>query len=475
MKELKSTHHLLSIFLIIFNICVIFSQEKTNDIYSERRDLLAGLDENGIFVCFGNSTQPRNSDIDHKFRQASNFYYLTRGENPDCAVIIIPGEKYIFFRSVMPVFMQAYMGPSAENPEVMKADTIADIKDFNEIFNRVYKNEKTVYTIKTENRTALKNFTEYLSKTYPDLKTTDASSYVHKLRMVKQPAEIELLRKSINITCEAVNEIMKAARPGISENELEGILHYTFFKNGSQRYGFHPIVSSGDNLPILHYENNDQIIKNNDLIMADVGAEYGYYSADVTRTFPVNGKFSKEQKEVYDAVLNVINEEISRIKPGTDYRTFEKDTITKLKSELLRLGLITDINAEWQWRLYMLYGQTTHGLGLDTHDVTVSDNNRSFEIKPGMVFAVEPGIYVDKNLFDKLDLLVKINMVNIPASQLNDFKKNISPAFEKYKGICCRIEHDVLVTNTGSEILSLGTPVTTEEIENLMKQKSIFK
>ncbi|NVM04370.1 MAG: aminopeptidase P family protein, partial [Candidatus Helarchaeota archaeon] len=258
-----------------------------------------------------------------------------------------------------------------------------------------------------------------------NFETASVNNKIINLREIKSSSEIELIKKAIEITCEAHKNIMKSAKPGMYEYELEAIMEYTFKKNGARRSGFLPIIASGPYSYILHYNKNDREIDPGEIVVIDIGAEYKMYTADISRTIPISGKFSQRQKEIYNIVLKAHNEAISLIKPGRTKDEIHKKAVDIISEGLVNIGLIKD---KKEYKKYYMHG-TSHPIGLDVHAPSISKT-----LKPGMIITIEPGIYIrEENL-----------------------------------GI--RIEDDILITETGYEILSNSVPVIIEEIENFMQR-----
>jgi Xaa-Pro aminopeptidase len=240
---------------------------------------------------------------------------------------------------------------------------------------------------------------------------------------------------------------MKALRPDLYEYEIEAVLRYVFRKQGSPRHGYAPIVGAGANATVLHYVTNNSLIKEGDLLLIDAGAEFGYFTGDVTRTTPASGRFTKEQAEIYQLVLDAQMASINAVKPGATFQDPHNETVRVLVDGLLRLGLLEgnaeEIIKEEKYKKFYMH-RTSHWLGMDVHDVApykVADEWRKLE--PGMVLTIEPGLYIAEGLED------------VDA---------------RYRGIGVRIEDDVLVTKEGNEVLSARVPKTIEEIEALMAQ-----
>ena len=274
----------------------------------------------------------------------------------------------------------------------------------------------------------------------------DPSEILYEMRLIKSPEEISLMRKAARITAEAHLAIMKALKPGMYEYELEALFDYTCRKNGGVGPSYPTILASGPNATILHYNENNRQIQEDDLILIDAATEYEYYDSDVTRTIPASGKFSDEQKAVYNTVLEAQLAAIEMVKPGNCYKDFNKKAVQVITEGLVKLGLLSGeveklIEDDEHRKFYM--HNAGHWLGLDTHDVgkiKIDGKSRTFE--PGMVITVEPGIYIDAGT------------EGVP---------------EKYWNIGVRIEDDVLVTKDGNKILTAGIPKTIEDIEHFMQ------
>jgi Xaa-Pro aminopeptidase len=263
------------------------------------------------------------------------------------------------------------------------------------------------------------------------------TNILRTLRSVKQPEEIAILEKVVAMSVQGHNEVMKATKPNMTEYQAQAIMEYIFKKNGSEFVGYPSINGSGENSCILHYESNQRLMKNGDLLLSDCAAEYHGYSADVTRTIPVNGKFSPEQKIIYELVLEAQDSAFLQCKSGNASNEPHKAALRVITQGLKKLGIIT---ADADVRTYFPHG-TSHGLGLDVHDPNPP------KLEPGAVFTVEPGIYI------------------APGSKCD----------QKWWSIGVRIEDDILITASGYKNLSAGSPRTVAEIEKMAKQKSIFK
>ena len=273
-----------------------------------------------------------------------------------------------------------------------------------------------------------------------------------RLRQVKSPAEQRLIQHAVNITAESLLRAMSVAGRAKWEYEVEAELDYTFRRRGAEGSGYPSIVGCGTNATTLHYSASSGPCAPGDLLLMDVGAEFGHYSADVTRTFPVSGRFTPAQADIYDAVLAAQEAAMRAAKPGATLADVHNAAADSIRDSLLRLGLITERNST-QYGVWFMHG-TSHWLGLNVHDV--GQTGRKFE--PGMVFTIEPGIYVRA---DALDQLAK-------RPEMRKFVEAVRPAFEKYKHIGVRIEDDVVITPDGHRNMSAAIPRTRAEIESLM-------
>ncbi len=429
------------IWLLFFLFYFIFPNNLLSQIpqeFKERRErLMENFSSESIIMFKGSSETSGNGDVN------DNFYYLTGLENPDCILFLSPGRK-IYIREkreyvkelilVPPQNIQreiwngARLGPEGVMEELGFESSLPNTEYENYFRNLLFQADTLFFEYSPLSLDKpLTRELEIIKKAKERLYKFETASInnnkIIQLREIKSSSEIELIKKAIEITRQAHKNIMKEARPGMYEYELEAILEYTFKKNGARRNGFPPIIGSGPFSCILHYNKNDRKTNSGELVVIDIGAEYKMYSADITRTIPISGKFSQRQKEIYNIVLKAHDEAISLIKPGIRKNEIHNKAVDIISDGLVNLGLIKD---KKEYRKYYMHG-TSHPIGLDVHDPSVSRI-----LKPGMIITIEPGIYIrEENL-----------------------------------GI--RIEDDVLVTETGYEILSKGTPVTIEEIENLM-------
>lgn len=450
----------------------IDAQTLNKDIFSQRRQKLMEQMDGGIAIFKNTKIVYRNGDTEYPYRSDSDFYYLTGFDYPEAAFILLPNEdkKFIMFVQPESPFTLLWKGDIHgvdEIRDVFGVDTSFIIDQFDDVMRGYLRGKDKIYFNIKEKEL----YEKIHSLVYASPKEMiDINQHLHEMRIFKDAEEIKLLRKAVDITCDGLVEVMKAAEPGMCEYELDAILDYVFRKSGSPRKGFPSIVASGPNSTVFHYDKNDRQINRGDIIVMDVGAEYGYYAADVTRTLPISGKFTKEQKKLYEIVLQAQLTAIENMVPGNKCFESFKRAEEVVKQGLYRLGLITDKNSTWQYKAYY-YPYISHGLGLDAHDVGdyggYREGGRTLE--PGMILTIEPGLYIGDNMTDAFRTIVKRS---VPEEEIENFIQGVKPVFEKYKNTGIRIEDDVLITEQGNEVLSAKAPKTVQEIENLMSKKS---
>ncbi len=292
------------------------------------------------------------------------------------------------------------------------------------------------------------SFANKLRERFPGVSVRDAWPILTHMRQVKSDYEIKMMRRAIDTSVEAHRGVLKTAKPGVWEYQVESELEAVYKKNNSDP-AYPSIVASGPNATTLHYDTSERQLQNGDLLLTDAGAAYNYYTADVTRTIPVNGKFTAEQKDIYQIVYDAQEACFQMAKPGSRLPDLHLKSVEVIKQGLKRLGLITDTAGD-QYKLFYIHG-LGHWLGMDVHDT----GERWRPFIPGMVFTVEPGIYIRADALD-----------NLPATPENEkFKTAVRPAFEKYKNIGVRIEDDVLITKAGHENLSGKLPRSISDVE----------
>lgn len=411
------------------------------------------LKSNSLAVFLSNDIMPTNADGSMGFRQNSDLFYLSGIDQEDTILVIFPDvkdgrHKEILFVKETSELIAIWEGAKLNKSEAFKVSGIDHIYWHHE-FEKVMKpfffqaehiylnsNEHTRNHIDTE--TAQDRFNKALMVKYPLHKYERSAPIMQKIRSVKSAQEVELIQQACNITEMGFRRLLGFIRPGVWEYEIEAELIHEFVRNRSRGFAYSPIIASGKNACVLHYVENNQQCKDGDVILLDVAAEYANYASDLTRCVPVSGRFSKRQKEVYNAVLRVHRAATKLLLPGQTFEKYNQTVGELMTEELLGLGLlkkedVKNQNPGWPaFKKYFMHG-TSHFLGLDVHDVGFFHE----PMQPGMVFTVEPGIYIPE------------------------------------EGLGIRIENNILITMNGQTDLMKNIPVETEEIEELMSKKAV--
>ena len=406
-----------------------------------REKLMEKIEDNSVIVLFAGNAPKKSGDENYPFTPNRNFYYFT-GINEEGPILMLSKIKGIvnerLFIKEIDEERERWVGKSIRSNE---AEEISGVKyidylgSFYDYLNRVFSETEEINLYLDMERDSFQDlqgisesFSEEVKKRYPFVRIKNIFPKIIPLRMVKSKEEIEEMKKAIEITIKGVESLMKNAKVGMKEYQLEAYYEFVCRSSGIKDYAFKTIAASGKNATILHYVDNNSEIKDGDLILFDLGAQHNYYNADITRTFPVNGVFSERQKEVYNAVLRVNERVIKTIKPGLEYKELNKMATEWIAEECIKLGLIK--NKEEVSKYY--WHSIGHSLGLDTHDISNKDRNTIF--KEGMVWTVEPGIYIEE------------------------------------ESIGIRIEDDVLITSDGVQVLTKDMIKTVEDIEEFMKK-----
>jgi Xaa-Pro aminopeptidase len=467
--------------------------KRLDELAARRKHVAEAIGAKAMLVLF--STEPRvyTNDVDYAYRQENNLYYLTNLNQKRATLVLIPGNaqpseilflprrsasaetwtghmysaeeaaqlsgiKEIWEANEFDAFVKALRNHEAYRPRpenVLMTSTPAPATNggFDSLFNAAAKNEASLFMLQLpqqgesrEYRTE-QRFAANWVKEPAGFTIQNASTIFAAMRLRKSPMELELIQHAIDISIEAHERAQAFSSQAKWEYEVDAQVAYTFKLRNADNWGYPDIVGCGPNATTLHYEESQGPVKTGQLMLMDVGAEYGHYSADVTRTFPVNGKFSKEQAEIYQIVYDAQEAAAKAIHPGATLSQVHNAAQAVIKDGLLRLGLITDVNSQ-QYRTWFMHG-TSHWLGMNVHDV----GSGSFE--PGMVFTNEPGIYIRPDALD-----------NLPKTAENEkFIAAIKPAFEKYRGIGVRIEDDMQVTPEGCKWMTGALPRSIADIE----------
>jgi len=445
-----------------------------DDPFAARREKVINQIGDGVLILMAAPDYDVNRN---EYRQDNNFWYFTGYDEPYAVAVIdqLSKNRYTLF-TPQQFYGSEIFGGKKPTPELVKqlyhADTIRSIREYPDFLKELSDKGRKVYAFGEINLTGRRSNQQKI-----DIKLNDPSPIVDELRMIKDNQEIEMLRKAANVTSAGLIDAYKICKPSMYEYEIEAIIEYNYRKAGLSMPGFRSIVGSGSNATILHYDKNIRQMKDGDLLLMDVGAESELYIADITRTIPVNGKFTMEQKEIYELVLNAEEEAIKVMKPGNGNLECHHKAADILINGLFKLGLITDPKSLWQQKLFILY-RMNHWLGLDVHDVgsygPTSGNYNTYMFNteekgrpflPGMVSTIEPGLYFRPDLLDNLQTLAG---KDVPQKEIDDYLSKVKPIFQKYIGIGIRIEDDILITKNGNEILSINAPKSVNEIEKLM-------
>lgn len=428
------------------------------NIFKERRQKIGAEIAGEALVVASHPELIRNDDVHYPYRQDSNLFYLTGWEEPESILIFRPGlqpETVMFVRRrdrERETWDGFRYGPEGCESE-FKIDKAYPIDEFEKVAPQLLKEVDKVYYRLYKNtaadekmQTVLESVKRLQGRTgYGLLTIQDADILIGEHRLVKSEYELAQLREACEISAQAHLAAMKFTRPGVSERQVQGVLAHHFLMNGSAREGYGYIVASGNAATTLHYNFNDQICKDGDLLLIDAGAEFNYYTGDITRTFPVNGKFTDEQARVYEGVLKVQKEIIDFIKPGIVFKDLHDMGTSLLTDVMLELGLLSgrkeDIIQAMGQKKYYPHG-IGHWLGMDVHDAGLYfKKGEPRPIEANMCFTIEPGIY-------------------IPADDTS--------APEKYRGIGVRIEDNIRVTSTGSENMTTSVPKEITDLEKVV-------
>ena len=428
-----------------------------NVIYKSRRNNLSEkLPKNSVLLIPGANTQYRNADSAYAFRQDSNFYYLSGFCEPDSLMAIINNDDGI--NSII------FVPPKDKLKEIWdghRAGPIGAVKEF--LFDKAYDNseidnmmpeilfgcDQVLYPIGKKNgfdQKVIDWTTEASSKDRhsKSINILDASSTIGNARLIKDDHEISLIKKACDISAEAHIEAMKNVKNTESEQSIESLYVYEFSKRGGRFPAYTPIVAGGENACVLHYIENNKKLNKNELLLVDAGCEYEMYASDITRTYPISGKFSKEQLEIYKIVLDAMNAAIDKVKEGNNIMEPQEISEKIITNGLVELGLLhgdpEELHKKGAFKDFYMH-KIGHWLGLDVHDAgDYMEGDDFMKFKPGMITTIEPGIYISRSM----------------------------DVDDKWKGIGIRIEDDILVTKDGNENLTKKVPSDPAEIESLM-------
>jgi Xaa-Pro aminopeptidase len=412
----------------------------SENLFTKNREKLSQIMEEGsMAVVFSNQRMPRNGDQYYPFRQQSDFYYLTGIREPEGIVLIAPSGSWLFLRepSEQTALWEGAQPTEEEAAAISGITRVQWLKDFNKILEKEAASSKKLYLNLPEKlaggliKSRDEAFLEQFRSTYPFHQIQSLKPLIKRLRLSKEPEEIAAIQKAIDITGKAFSRVLGKVKPGIPEKSIEAEIIHELIINQAEGFAFDPIVASGKNATTLHYSQNKDTCREGELLLMDFGAEYQYYAADITRTIPVNGRFSSRQKDCYQAVLDVMNQTMKQIRPGMSLYELNLQVQEELAAKHIELGLYTENelrNADSPlWKKYFPHG-VSHFMGLDVHD----PGDKHTILEKGMVISWEPGLYIPE------------------------------------EGIGIRIEDDILVDDHPVN-LSASIPRSPEEIETLMQ------
>jgi Xaa-Pro aminopeptidase len=415
-----------------------------------RENFVAKMEANAIAIFTSNDIMPNNADDVMGFAQNNDLFYISGIDQEESILVLypdaaLPENREILFVKETSDLIKIWEGDKLTKEQAFEVSGIKNVKwlqDFELTLQYMAFEADTFYlghnehkkTLTAEMNTRQDRMISWCKEKYPLHNYKRAAKITREIRQIKSEIEIDLMQQAANISVESFKRVLKTVKPGMFEYELEAELTYQLLKKGAKRNAFMPIVASGKNACALHYNTNDSICKDGDMILMDFGVCYANYNSDTTRCFPVNGKFTNRQKEVYSAVLHCLKEGSKLLKPGVISADYEKKMASLVEEQLIKLGLLKAEDVKNQdpekplYKKYFMHG-TAHHIGLDVHDVGLY--TRPFEV--GMVLTCEPGIYIAE------------------------------------EGIGCRLENDYLITENGVKNLTEAMPIEIEAIEALMK------
>ena len=416
-----------------------------------REKFIARMEPNAIAILTSNDVMPNNADDVMGFTQNNDLFYLSGIDQEESILVlypdaVLPENREILFVRETNEMIKIWEGDKLTQEQAFEVSGIKNVKwvqDFElaiqymafEADSFCLGHNEHKKTLTAEMNTRQDRMIQWCKERYPLHHYSRAAKITREIRQIKTNEEVDLIKKAAEISVGGFKRVLNIVKPGMMEFELEAELTYELLRKGGKRNAFMPIVASGKNACALHYNTNDSICNDQEMILMDFGVCYANYNSDTTRCFPVNGKFTSRQKEVYSSVLSCLKEGSKLLKPGAVSATYEKEMASLVEKQLIKLGLLSAEDVKNQdpdkplYKKYFMHG-TAHHIGLDVHDVGLY--TRPFE--PGMVLTCEPGIYIPE------------------------------------EGIGCRLENDYLITEDGNINLTAAMPIEIDEIETLMKR-----
>lgn len=431
----------------------------TQQEYLRRRQaLLAKMQPGSAALIFAAPEAVRSNDSEYPYRQSSDFWYFTGFNEPEAVLVLIKSDDThnhsVLFNRVRDLTAEIWFGRRLGQdaaPEKLGVERALAFSEIDEQLYQLLNGLDVVYHAQGEYKYADELVFAALEKLRKGSRqnlsapasVTDWRPIVHEMRLFKSPEELDMMRRAGEISALAHTRAMDKCRPGMFEYQLEGEIHHEFNRHGARFPSYNTIVGGGENGCILHYTENESELRDGDLVLIDAGCEYRGYAGDITRTFPVNGKFSPAQRAVYDIVLESLETALTLFRPGTSIQEVTGSVIRIMVNGLVKLGIlkgdVEELIADNAHRAFFMHG-LSHWLGLDVHDVGGYGADRSRILEPGMVLTVEPGLYIAPD-------------ADVPA---------------EYRGIGIRIEDDIVITENGNENLTATVVKKADEIEALM-------
>jgi Xaa-Pro aminopeptidase len=485
----RRTRGVASLFLVLALAGTVHASELSEDLTARRARVMARLGADAMLILWSAPPQRYSLDIDYEYRQDSNLYYLTGIAQESTILVLMPGNmarrEILFIQErdpirehwdgrrlgvedarsrtgidlvlttsqFEPVVTALLAGRPAEGITAQEASRFFDALSAGRA--------RLALSLGTgglnEPLTPALQFAQKVRDRFVGFTTVDATPILEDLRMVKTPFERKVLAKSLEISNDAQVAGMRTARAGAYEYEVKAAIEAVHRGRGAVSWSYPSIVGSGPNATILHYPGGDRQLQPGDLLLVDAACNYGYMAGDVTRTYPVSGKFTEAQRDIYLLVLQAQEAGITIAKPGTSLQDIHAKTVEVMKAGLLKLGLITDTESD-QYRLWYTHG-ATHYIGIDVHDV----GNRTSPLRTGMAFTIEPGLYVRQSALDAIPR----------TAEGMAFIEKVQAAVRKYADIGVRIEDSFLLDDSGLRNLSAAVPKTIAEIEALLASRPV--
>jgi Xaa-Pro aminopeptidase len=433
---------------------------KQSEFKKRRKQLMQRVGKGNIALIGSAAERVRNRDVHYPYRQDSDFYYLTGFNEPEALAVFIPGREqgeYILFCREYDETKALWEGAHAGLEGAVKhyeADDSFPIDDLDEILPGMLENKGKVFYPMGRNPDLDHSLLEWINHlrgqsrrgvTAPG-ELVSLEHILHEMRLFKSPAELKLMRRAAEVSAHAHAKAMQVCKPGLYEYQIEAELLYQFYQGGLRHVAYPSIVAGGKNACVLHYTENKEALRSGDLLLIDAGAECDHYAADITRTFPVSGRFTEPQKQLYQLVLDAQAAALEQIRPGLPWNAAHEAAVETLTKGLVELGIlkgkVKKLIKDEKYKPFFMH-RIGHWLGMDVHDVGDYKVDQEWRLlEPGMVLTVEPGLYIPPD-YEKVE--------------------------EKWRGIGIRIEDDILVTASGYECLTSAVPKSIDDIEALMQ------